>query len=819
VTPEILTAFQERRLEAIEHVARSFPGNPLTRKTPFVLPDLAGYDDKARNLARALHEFVTIERHAALGQWKQVRHAPPERRVLMGETLLVRYCDADQEPEVAEAMREHRRRQQLRKECEAACRETRPGEPVELTREQKAACRWSWGQEGLTVRLRLETAGLDVGLHEALGLSNLRPGESLVLSPRWTQDERLPEAERKDFTPTPKQVLYAVRCDLGRIAATQRDGGGRIAAGFVEATLRHSFGGESVRPFVFGAIDRPLEDGKVYVLDPCPDDWYGYWARVVVDGLCRGEPNALYGRLAGAELPPSGGLLCQERPEGGSPTPGLPGQERFLAGLDAFHDADLLYGFEEAKREYIGRHGDVSTLLVQGPPGTGKSFCTAFAVFARIQGAMQAGRDCRVLLSCKTHAATDVLMKKVLEVRQELRRMQGADPALFRRHFDARLLDVPIFRMAPRQPPPEGVEPLEKGTASNADAVQRHRWVVTAVTPGGVYRLLKDRWPRQLSGHFFCDLLVLDEASQMNLPEALMAALPLRPEGQLVVVGDHRQMPPIVKHDWDNEPRRTFRQYRVYESLFDTLRGRGVPMVRFTESFRLHAAVAEFLRQEVYRYDGIPFHSRRKEVLPAREVADEMAAAVLRPEYPLVVVVHDETDSQVRNEYEQSLIEPLIRTLADPGGYGLDAEEGLGVVVPHRAQRAALQDALPQLCVPDPDSGLPARSAIDTVERFQGGERTAILVSATESDPGYLLLAGEFLLDPRRLTVALSRAKDKMILVASRSVFALFSPDEEVFRNSLLWKNLLSRTCTTLLWEGKRGGRRVQVWGGPSEDQ
>ena len=58
----------------------------------------------------------------------------------------------------------------------------------------------------------------------------------------------------------------------------------------------------------------------------------------------------------------------------------------------------------------------------------------------------------------------------------------------------------------------------------------------------------------------------------MNLPEALMAALPLSPDGQLIVVGDHRQMPPIVQHDWDTEARRTFRQYRGLRLLFDTLR-------------------------------------------------------------------------------------------------------------------------------------------------------------------------------------------------------------------------------------------------------
>jgi hypothetical protein len=807
VTKGQLLAFQARRLEAIEHVARSFPGNPLTRKTPFVLPDLSGFEDKAQDLAQALHEFVTIERHVELADWKRTRHAPPERRVLMGETLLVRYVETDQESAVARAMKDYRRRRQLRKEYEAAYQAAHPGEPVELTKSQKEACKWSWG-EGLTVRLRLETAGVDCGLHEALALSNLRPGESLVLCPRWTVDERLPPDQQQPFTPTPKQVLYGSRCDLSSIV-TDRDGQGHITGGHVEAMLRRAFGNKAFLPFVFGAIDRPLEDGGAYTLDPCPDDWYGYFCSVVVQGLQNGDPNALYDRLDGSPPAPAGKVGR-----------GLPGQERFLAGLDAFRDAGLLHDFEKSKREYIGKHGKAPTLLVQGPPGTGKSYSTAFAVFARLQGAMAAGQECRVLVSCKTHAATDVLMRNVLDVREELLRLRKAKPTLFKQHFDARLLEVPIFRVAPRDPPPEGVIGLDKdgekpkGQKKNADVLQGHTWLVAAVTPGGVYRMLKDRWGKELAGHSFCDLLVLDEASQMNLPEAFLAALPFKADGRLIVVGDHRQMPPIVKHEWDSEPRRTFHQYPVYQSLFDTLRGRNPPLIQFEESFRLHAAVAEFLRREVYRHDGIEFHSKKQEVLAAREIQDPMVAAVLRPEYPLVVVVHGEAASQVRNEFEQRLIEPVIRTLADPKGYALDAEKGLGVVVPHRAQRAALQAAFPQLSLLDPESGLPVLSAIDTVERFQGGERTVILVSATESDPGYLLMAGEFLFDPRRLTVALSRAKRKLILVASRSVFSLFSPDEETFMNAMLWKNLLANTCVAPLWEGVRGGVPVAVWGG-----
>lgn len=799
-TSELLLAFGQRRLEAIEHIAGSLSPNPNLGKTSFVLPDLANYEDKARDLAHALAEFVAIERFVTLNEWKATRHEPPERRVLMGETLLVRYREADQDPGVAKRNRDNEVRRLKREEHKAA----NPGKRLKLTDEQKEEMNWS--QEGMRFRLRIESTGIDCDLHEALLLSNLREGELLVMAPRWATDERLAPELRRPFMPTPKQVLYGQRVQLVGLQATRRDRKKRIVEAVAEIEMRGSRGSPATAPYVFGAFERPLEDGKVYSLDPCPDEWYAYWCAQVVKGLCDGLPNALYDRLQEPKLKAN---RAKSK-----------GQEAFLDGLDAFRDAGLLHDFEPSKREFIGKHAATPVLQVQGPPGTGKSYGTAYAILARIQGAMQEDKPCRVYLSCKTHAATDVLLANVLAVRQKLQDLQAKKPRVFARHFDARLLDLPIFRVASKDAQPEGIQTLgkdnqkEEGEDGNVEILEQHEWAAVGVTPGGIYSMLKARWPRNIFGHELCDLLVLDEASQMNLPEALMAALPLKPDGRLIVVGDHRQMPPIVKHDWDSEARRTFHEFQVYESLFDTLQAKNPPMIRFAESFRLHAAMAEFLRQEIYRHDGIGYFSRRKDLLPEHPCDDPMAAAVLRPEFPLVVVVHDESESQMRNEFEQAIVEPILKALADKDRHGLDAEEGLGVVVPHRAQRAAFQQAFPELCVLNAASGLPARSAVDTVERFQGGERTAILVSATESDRAYLLASSKFLLDPRRLTVALSRAKRKMILVASQSIFGLFSPDEETFANALMWKSLLRRTCTELLWEGERAGRRVAVWGG-----
>ncbi len=804
VTPDVLRAFQVRRLEAMEHVAKDFDGNRLTEKRSFVLPDLATFEDKSRTFAQALDEFVIIERHVELGQWKTLRHMPAERRVLAGETLIVRYDEADQDPDVRLRNRENLRRQQLHEEFERAFRDANPDAPkVELTKEQKDASKWS--QDGLTFRLRLDLTDTDCDAVEALNLTTLRENDGVIVYSRLTVDGRLDPAQQTRFPPSPKQMLYGTRARILNITPERNDGGGVIGA-IVEIEMTSTMG--SLKGFTFRAIPKPLVDGERYTLDPDPNNIYGYWGKKVTEGLIDGGENALYSRLAGEDA---------EAPVW-STTAGA-AQGRFLEALDALAAAGKLHGFEPAKRDFIAGHGDTPTLLVQGPPGTGKSYTTAFALLARLQGAMAAGEEFRIFLTCKTHSATDVLIRNLVEVREKLRLLANRHPEIVRDLIDERLFDLTLYRVKPRGDSPYGTIALDtkakKGDPRPTDLLIGHRWCIVAATPGSTYSLIKDRWNGELFGHFFADCLVLDEASQMNLPEAIMAALPLKPDGRLIVVGDHRQMPPIIKHDWLGETRRTFKEFKSYQSLFTALQEHvpPPPMIRFERSFRLHADMAEFLRQEVYRHDGIHYHSERLETLPPIGQEDEFVAGVLAPNHPLVVVVHDESESQHRNLFERDLMAPVFAALTDARLYGEEDRDGYGIVVPHRAQRSALKDVLDDLARRFPASPVTKIAAVDTVERFQGDERAVIIVSATESDREYLLATGDFLLDPRRLTVALSRAKQKLILVAARSVFELFSADETTFANAQLWKNLLRRTCTVPLWQGERHGHAVQVWG------
>ena len=73
VTKDLLTAFQVRRLEALEHVANSVHGNPNTQKTPFVLPDLAQLRGQGR---RPGPRPARVRHHRADGRAERLEDDP-----------------------------------------------------------------------------------------------------------------------------------------------------------------------------------------------------------------------------------------------------------------------------------------------------------------------------------------------------------------------------------------------------------------------------------------------------------------------------------------------------------------------------------------------------------------------------------------------------------------------------------------------------------------------------------------------------------------------------------------------------------------------
>jgi hypothetical protein len=481
---------------------------------------------------------------------------------------------------------------------------------------------------------------------------------------------------------------------------------------------------------------------------------------------------------------------------------------RELARLAA--RAQQPHGLTGAQEEVIGSHLEERVLVLQGPPGTGKSHTLGFAILSRMLAQATPARPFRVAVLARTHAAVSVALESVARRTRQLLELDGGQHdsqtplALL-----SRLKVVKVCNDAGDAVPegcgrvlPDGGEGLT--ALGQWEMLLTEPLLVVGGTPGGLYRLVKQGASKgralDWSGEHF-DLVVVDEASQMGLAEALTAAAFLRADGQFIAVGDHRQMPPILAHAWDAESRRDLKRARVFLSVFEYLQELGFPRVALDRSFRIPEEVADFLRRHVYAADGINFRSANRTRLPSCEgIEEEWLRAALAPEHALVVVEHDEEGSQQSNEFEAALVESIARAASE--GLKLDARTGLGVVVPHRAQKALLAARLPHLA-----------DSIDTVERFQGGERDLIVVSATVSDREFADSESDFLLEPRRLTVAISRPKRKLIVVASRAVFDLIPQDLDAYERGSLWKRLRHETSARTLFEGEVAGRRVTVRG------
>jgi superfamily I DNA and/or RNA helicase len=78
---------------------------------------------------------------------------------------------------------------------------------------------------------------------------------------------------------------------------------------------------------------------------------------------------------------------------------------------------------------------------------------------------------------------------------------------------------------------------------------------------------------------------------------------------------------------------------------------------------------------------------------------------------------------------------------------------------------------------------------IDTVERVQGAERDVILFACTTSDPDHT--GSEFLNNPNRFNVAITRARQKLIVVGSRAFFFNIPHMEDALKANSCFKAFL----------------------------
>jgi DNA replication ATP-dependent helicase Dna2 len=420
-------------------------------------------------------------------------------------------------------------------------------------------------------------------------------------------------------------------------------------------------------------------------------------------------------------------------------------------------------------------------LLVHGPPGTGKTSVIAEIVKRLCQ------RGERVLLAGFTNQAVDNMLQRLeregFHDYIRLGHERSVDEAV-----RPRLWQVVSSAQAPGETPPGSAEIRALLRRSPVVASTTATWSSDKYAPPPL--ALRDVSEDAL---FSFDVALIDEAGQLTIPAILGA---LRFARRFILVGDEKQLPPLVLD-------KAAGAQGLAVSLFERLKrldeerqsqaGQAAvsACVPLRVQYRMHETISNFASRTFYR-NQLRAHyavARRRLHLqkPLLESVQTQSAVLqaLRPDLPMTFL-----DVQTRgNKTEVKMSSAEARAVREIVGALLArgvAEDEIGIIAPYRAQVANLRR---HLLSDDPASGWQALSvksplSIDTVDRFQGGERSVMIISfATSSPPPKGSQLREHLTNAHRLNVALTRAQRKLILVGNANALA----EMELFRRLLAY--------------------------------
>ncbi|HKP75616.1 MAG TPA: ATP-binding protein, partial [Longimicrobiaceae bacterium] len=400
-------------------------------------------------------------------------------------------------------------------------------------------------------------------------------------------------------------------------------------------------------------------------------------------------------------------------------------------------------------------------------------------------------RSLRVLVSAATHRA---IANVLVRVARELRGA-GIEPPL-------RVVKlVGRGSEADREAEAAGVELVDDDKLATvlAESDAANLPVVVGSTVWSLWKRMKaasadaEEGAEEIPISPMFDVVVIDEASQMKVPDALIALSSIRPGGRVLMCGDDRQLAPIVRgrYDADNT---------LFGSVFAHFAAR-FGRLALRESRRMNRALADYPRRTFYPGLVSMVPERRIAVSEGATAGTEPLDALLRetflrPEDSVVLCTYGGYTATARNPFEAHLaahVATLARAeLRDAAGEPFTAagfrEQALAILSPHRAQNSAI---LHELAARGWAYGeLPV---VDTVERMQGNEREMIIVSYAVSDREYAEREAEFLLDPHRFNVSITRPRSKLIVLMSEEILRALPREERVMTESMALKGYVDQ--------------------------
>lgn len=408
--------------------------------------------------------------------------------------------------------------------------------------------------------------------------------------------------------------------------------------------------------------------------------------------------------------------------------------------------------------------------IIHGPPGTGKTTTLVQAIRQTLFTEKQ------VLVCSPSNTAVDLLTEKLH--REGITVLRLGNPARISEEVLMNTLDAKVaahesykdlknyrktaeeyFRMAGKYKRTFGKEEREQRQLFYQearkilhDARQLEDYIIseqfdkaqviacTPVVSSG--RMMRDK---QFTTVF------IDEAAQALEP---MCWIPISRSNRVVFAGDHFQLPPTVKSKKAEE-------LGLKETLFErSVKIEGLSVMLNTQ-YRMHEHIMNFSNKKFYEGNLKADISVKETLLDTQDFLLNTALDFIDTAgCGYNEIINPESLSIANPEEAQLLLKHIKMVLAQ---YAQSKDSGkrisIGIISPYKEQ---VQYLTAQIAGDEELEKFKSQIAVKTVDGFQGQERDIIYISMVRSNDQREI---GFLSDTRRMNVALTRAKKKLVVI------------------------------------------------------
>jgi superfamily I DNA and/or RNA helicase len=248
------------------------------------------------------------------------------------------------------------------------------------------------------------------------------------------------------------------------------------------------------------------------------------------------------------------------------------------------------------------------------------------------------------------------------------------------------------------------------------------------------------------------DLTIIDEAGAIEVPNAL---IPIIQSRKVILLGDHKQIPPIIKEDKNkiNELLSQQKELRqsIFELLFNKVNSDENCRIMLNMQYRMQKNIADFVGKLSYENQLETYKIIKSDL---KNNFDK----VINAEPQMIWFVREYWNEKIGTSYRCKLELDLIKNIVDnfKKAYGDEIINDIAVITPFREQYKLIVKELPKI-------------ECGTVHTFQGREKKIIIFSPAESKSFGPLFTGDK--GKALLNVAVSRAQQKFIMIGNNKIY------------------------------------------------